>query len=163
CAARRGVDPATFDTLGPMHGGDVMASSLTLHSDLQPMLAELAREFPFEAELSLAPLVRFWDEVIAHEDTVRGRLGPLLQTELRRAPALAEPIHDLSVLSRHGQLVEALMTAVFPSVFWEREHAAALIPFQLKSFYATAAFQRDLMGPESRLRGRLNVDKQTLG
>jgi hypothetical protein len=139
-----------------------MSASATPSSALQDMPADLVREFPFAVELSLAPLIRFWDEVVAREDSVRGKFGRLLQTELRQAPELALPVHDLSVLARHSKLVQALMTAVFPAVFWEREYAAALIPFQLKSFYATPAFQHDLMGAEGRLQGRLNIDKRTL-
>jgi hypothetical protein len=127
------------------------------------MRAELARDFPFDVELSLGPLIRFWDEVTAREDSVRGKLGRVLLDEIREAPALREPIRDLTLLTRHDKLVEALMTAVFPTVFWEREYAAALIPFQLKSFYATPAFEQELMGAEGKLQGRLNVDKRTLG
>src|SRR5262245_13191341 len=121
-----------------------MAGSLTVLQDLSPMLAELAREFPFQVELSLGPLVKFWEEEIAREDSVRGKLGRLVQEELRRAPELSGPISDASILERHSSLVEALMSAVFPPVFWEREYAAALIPFQLKSFYGTPAFRHDL-------------------
>ncbi len=136
-----------------------MSSPSASLSDLHP--AQLAREFPFEVELSLAPLIRFWAE-IGREDSLRGKLGRAVQAELHQAPELSQPIHDLSVLTRRWELVEALMSAVFPPVFWEQEHAAALIPFQLKSFYATPAFSRDLMGENGSLRGRLNVDMQTL-
>jgi len=122
----------------------------------------MAREFPFEVELSLAPLIRFWEGRIAGEDSLRGRLGHLLQTELRGAPELSAPIHDLALLERRRELVEALMAVVFAPAFWEQEYAAALIPFQLKSFYSTPAFERDLRGDDGRLRGRLNVDMPTL-
>ncbi|MBI3108802.1 MAG: hypothetical protein HYY95_25070, partial [Candidatus Rokubacteria bacterium] len=36
--------------------------------DLAAMIEQLGQEFPFEVELSLGPLIRFWDEVIASED-----------------------------------------------------------------------------------------------
>jgi len=123
---------------------------------------ELAQEFPFECELSLQPLIGFWEQMGAREDSLFGRLAGVLERELRQAPELSEPIRDLDVLARHAELVEALMAAVFPAVFWEQEHAAALIPFQLKSFYSTPAFASTLMGADGRLRGRLNVDKRTL-
>ena len=44
------------------------------------------------------------------------------------------------------------MAAVFPTVSWDQEHAAALIPFELRSFYATPAFERDLTGADGKLR-----------
>ena len=139
-----------------------MSSPLVSASDLQSSLMELAKEFPFECELSLQPLISFWEQMGAREDSLLGRLAGVLERELRQAPELSEPIRDLDVLARHAELVEALMAAVFPAVFWEQEHAAALIPFQLKSFYSTPAFASTLMGADGRLRGRLNVDKRTL-
>ncbi len=141
-----------------------MESPLALSApDLRVTLAELARDFPFTVELSLAPLIKFWERDIASQDSLTGRLGRTLEPELRRAPELAQPIHDLGVLAQHRELVEALMAVVFPPVFWEREHAAALIPFQLQTFYSTPAFTSTLMGPDGKLRGRLNVDKRALG
>jgi len=139
-----------------------MSSPLVSASDLQSSLMELVKEFPFECELSLQPLISFWEQMGAREDSLLGRLAGVLERELRQAPELSEPIRDLDVLARHAELVEALMAAVFPAVFWEQEHAAALIPFQLKSFYSTPAFASTLMGADGRLRGRLNVDKRTL-
>jgi hypothetical protein len=125
--------------------------------------AEGFREFPFEVELSLAPLIKFWEEVVAREDSVRGEFGRVLQKELSQVPELRHPIDDLSLLTQHGKLIQAMMAVVFPAVFWDREYTAALIPFQLKSFYSTPAFQHELMGAEGRLQGRLNIDKKTLG
>jgi len=139
-----------------------MSDPLWARSD-QTVLAHLAQEFPFECELSLQPLIAFWEKEIATEDSVRGRVGRLLQSEVRRAPELSEPIQDFGILARHRELVETLMAAVFAPVSWELEPAAALVPFQLKSFYSTPAFARDLMGADGGLRGRLNVDKRTLG
>ncbi|MBI3104333.1 MAG: GAF domain-containing protein, partial [Candidatus Rokubacteria bacterium] len=91
------------------------------------------------------------------------KLARTLQSEWRRAPELERPIHDLEVVARRRDLVEALMAAVFPPVSWEQDHAAALIPFAIKSFYATPSFERDLMGADGRLRGRLSVDKDAIG
>ncbi len=140
-----------------------MSSPLASSSpELHVTLAALTRDFPFNVELSLAPLIRFWEEEIASRDSLRGRLGRTLQGVLKEAPELFEPIHDQSVLTRHRELVEALMAAVFPPVFWEQEYAAALVPFQLKSFYSTPTFERELMGSDGKLSGRLNIDLPTL-
>ena len=130
--------------------------------DLHIQLGELAREFPFQVELSLAPLIKFWEKEIASQDSIRGRLGRSIEAELRKVPELAAPIHDPSVLTRHRELIEALMTVVFPPAFWEQEYAAALVPFQLRSFYSTPTFERELMGKDGKLTGQLNVDMPTL-
>jgi len=139
-----------------------MSDRDTSASELSKMLTGLGWEFPFERELSLGPLIRFWDETIATSDSLRGKLARAIQDELRGAPELSRPIESPEPLARHADLIEALMTAVFPAVFWGQEHSAALIPFELRSFYSTPAFQRDLAEADGRLRGRLNVDKDTL-
>src|SRR5262245_31756369 len=130
-------------------------------SEPPSMLTGLGWEFPFERELSLAALIRFWEETIAREDSLRGRMGRALQEELRQAGELAEPINDPGVLTRHREILQVLMGAVFPAVFWEQEHAAALVPFELRSFYATPSFERDFLSG-GHLRARLSVDKSGL-
>jgi GAF domain-containing protein len=125
--------------------------------------AHSASEFPFECELSLRPLIEFWERGIADQDSLRGRVGRLLRAELDRAPELFHPLEDVDVLAQHADLVEMLMAAIFPAASRMSEPAAALIPFQLRSFYSTPAFRRSLMGEDGALRGRLNVDKRTLG
>jgi hypothetical protein len=121
----------------------------------------LDSEFPFEAQLSLAPLIRFWDEM-AREESVRGELARALQRRLREAPELQAPIDDLSVLGRHRSLLDALMSAVFPPAFMDQSHSAALIPFRLRSIYGTHAFARNLMGPDGLIQGQLNLDGRAL-
>ena len=131
--------------------------------DLAVRLAELTRDFPFDVELSLAPLIKFWEREIAGRGSLRGKLGRTLQAAVREAPEVSEPIHDLSIFVKHRELVEALMAAVFPPASWDQEYAAALVPFQLKSFYSTPPFERELTGTDGKLSGRLNVDLPTLG
>jgi hypothetical protein len=140
-----------------------MSNPLASSSNLTAKLAELTREFPFDAELSLAPLIRFWEREIGGPHSLRGKLGRTIQAALREAPELSGPIHDVGVLAKHQDLIEALMAVVFPPAFWHHEYAAALVPFQLKSFYATPPFERDLMRTDGTLSGRLNIDWPTLG
>src|SRR5262249_37618235 len=132
----------------PSSGGDVMDGLRVASLDVPSMLSGLGWEFPFARELSLAPLIRFWDKVVAPADSLRGMFVRTLQTAVREAPELGEAINDGGVLIQHRELVEALMAAVFPAVFWEQEQAAALVPFELRAFYSTPAFERDLVGAD---------------
>ncbi|MGH7385570.1 MAG: hypothetical protein ACREKG_10330, partial [Candidatus Rokuibacteriota bacterium] len=125
-----------------------------------PLTPEFVRDFPFESRLSLAALVRFWDEQ-AKEASVRGDLARSLQARVRQVPALTSPIDDITVLDEHGELVDALMGAVFPPVFWEQAYMGALIPFSLRSVYSTRAFDT-IMGPDGVLYGRLNLEMHAL-
>jgi len=118
-------------------------------------------QFPFECELSLAPLIAFWEEVMAREGSSKALLGRAIQSRLRGAPELSRPIEDLSVLAAHRDLLDALMIAVFPPAFWDREFGAACLPFRLQRFYATPSFERTLMAPDGTIRGRHSADTRS--
>jgi hypothetical protein len=129
---------------------------------------ELARRadadaFPFRCELSLAPLVAFWTRTFGDDDSVKGTFVRMVREGVERAPELLEPITDLDVIQRHRKLVDVLMAAVFPPAFFDQEYEAALIPFQLRSFYGTPAFERLLSAEDGGLRGRINVDAPMVG
>ena len=47
-----------------------------------------------------------------------------------------------------------MMAAVFSPATWDQDYAAALVPFRMRSFYGTPAFDRALCGPDGVLKGR---------
>src|SRR5262245_23168396 len=114
--------------------------------------------FPFATELSLAPLVAFWQQTIHPEHPVEGALAVKVRQALQEAPALLAPITDGSVIAQHQELVDTLMSVVFPRSAGDEVHAAALWPFHLRSFYATPAFARRLLAENGCMRGRPNVE-----
>jgi hypothetical protein len=118
--------------------------------------------FPFVSKLSLGPLIAFWQQAIPSHHPVFGTLATKVQKALQQAPELLEPFEDFSVITQHRELVDALMTVVFPAAFWDEVYGATLLPFRLRSFYATPSFERLLMADDGSLRGRVNVDAQTV-
>src|SRR2546430_4667248 len=50
------------------------------------------------------------------------------------------------------------MPGISPPAFFEQEFTAVLVPFLLKSFYATPPFERLLRAEDGSLRGRVNLD-----
>jgi len=117
---------------------------------------------PFRTELSLAPLVRFWTQLSAYSELGRGPLPGIIREKVKQVPELSAVIEDVAVIGTHQQLVDLMMSAMFPPAFWEQEYGAALYPFQLRAFYATSAFRRTLMNDDGTLRGRVNADAQRL-
>jgi hypothetical protein len=132
--------------------------SMDLRTAMRPSVLEL----PLASELSLAPLIAFWNDVLARKDSVKGAMGRVVQERLREAPELAQPIRDLAVLDRHRDLVDTMMSAVFPPVFWDHDYGAALLPFQLRAFYATPSFERTLLDRDGMVKVRINVDPETV-
>jgi hypothetical protein len=119
-------------------------------------------DFPFTVELSLAPLLAFWQQTVPHELPEYGAVDAQIRQALKQAPELLEPIEDVSIIAKHKALVDVLMTAAFPRASWNETYAAALAPFQMQSFYATPSFERLLLTDEGHLYGRVNVDAQTV-
>jgi hypothetical protein len=121
---------------------------------------DFGRDFPFESRLSLASLIRYWDEQ-AKDPSVCGEMARSLMTRVHQVPALLGPIDDITLLDEHGELVDGLMGAVFPPVFWDQAHMGALIPFTLRGVYGTGAFD-NIMGADGVLYGRLNLEMSAL-
>jgi GAF domain len=130
-------------------------------SDLRSVLSGDSREVPFKVELSLAPLVRFWNEAFGPEGSARARLAAIVRREAEAAPELNSVVHDPDVLEKHRELIDVLMGAVFPPAFWGQEYGAALVPFRFRTFYATPAFRRLLTEADGSVRGRMNLDEVT--
>ena len=139
-----------------------MNDPTTQSSDLQPSGGALMTDFPFKVELSLAPLADFWTKEMPRAHPVKAVLARLVEEELRKAPELREPIEDLSVLARHRELIDMLMAVVFAPAERERAYGSAMVPFHLRSFYATPSFERLLVGEGGYLRARFNVDPATV-
>jgi GAF domain len=119
------------------------------------------RSFPFQRELSLAPLIAAWQNPAIHRSGVVATLGGVVRDALREAPELMEPIRDLAVLDRHRELVDVLMLKVFTAGAGEQEFAAAMVPFEPRAFHATPAYRRLLMGEDGVTRAQTSLDPHT--
>jgi GAF domain-containing protein len=128
-------------------------------SDVQATIRR-APPLPFRTELTLAPLVAYWtgSTECASMDTV----VQMIRARAAAAPELTGAIEDLAVIERHVDLVDTLMAAVFPPALWDEEYGAALVPFQLRAFYATPAAERVLLDAGGGISGRVNLDPATL-
>src|SRR5262245_61464586 len=103
-------------------------------ADIQTALRAGVDGFPFRCELSLAPLIAFWARA-AGDPSAKGALARKIGEEVQGAPELLGTINDFAVIERHRELVDVLMTAVFPPAAWDQEYIAAPVPFQLRGFY----------------------------
>jgi hypothetical protein len=112
----------------------------------------------FRVEVSLRPLAEAWRR---GGHGTPGWLVARVADELDRAPDLLRPLEDQIVLARHAPLVDLLMSRVVSASAWESAYAAAMVPFAGQAFYPTPQFERLLLGPDRRLRGRMNVDPES--
>jgi hypothetical protein len=131
--------------------------------DTDPVVHQKVPSFPFSRVLSLAPLVACWNKVATWEQSVKAGFAKNIQEEVQKRPELLEPITDLSLIEKHRDLVDILMTMVFPPAFWERDYSAAFLPFQFQSFYATPSFRRLLLTADGAFKGQeVSLDAYSL-
>ena len=117
-------------------------------------------KFPFKSRLSLRPLLDFWEGCLAEGKCGLKSLGPVIRQKLENAPELREPIEDLTILENHQELIDLLMSVVFPPAFWESDCAAAFVPFQFTGFYATPLFKTLFRMEGHGFTPQLNIDPQ---
>ncbi|MFH1102679.1 MAG: GAF domain-containing protein [Pseudomonadota bacterium] len=121
---------------------------------------EILKRYPFRCTLSFRPLfdyLRKRDKQGIHEMPCPGFDIDVI---LKQAPELSEPITDLSVLTKHQDLIRRFMSFVFPPVFWDKEAVAALIPFSMKPIFVSPDFARLFLDDEGILTGKINVGEE---
>ena len=123
-----------------------------------PALARDIGDFPFRAEFSLAPMIDFWARAGSDASPACSSMARAVGEQLAQAPGLERAITDPAILERYEDAVDMLMSAEIPPAAWEHAYAAAMIPFQLRGFYATPRMRQDMLDEGGRLKGRLNID-----
>ncbi len=113
---------------------------------------------PFKSYVSFARLLELWKSYEADGNPLLAACAKKINEALQKAPALAQPMTDLTVLDGHTDLLEQLMSAIFPLAHWHEIAGAALVPYAMQAFYATPGFKRlDLLSNE-KFKAGLNVD-----
>src|SRR3989442_5048028 len=132
-------------------------------ADVQQLIEAAAGRLPFRFEFSLDPLIDFWMKAFGEDaSSAKATVAGIVRDKLAKAPELTGRIEDPDVLTRHPQLLDLLMSVVFPPAFFDHEYGAALLPFELRSFYATPAFRRSFMADGGGLRARVNLDEASV-
>ncbi|GAB5518292.1 MAG: hypothetical protein RhofKO_05430 [Rhodothermales bacterium] len=95
--------------------------------------------FLFDRVLSLDRLADYWKQLAAQND-VTAALARYVAKQWDAAPALHNAIDDLSVFDTHRDLVNLMMTAVFPTARLDAIIASANRPFSMDRVYCTPGF-----------------------
>jgi GAF domain-containing protein len=119
------------------------------------------RKFPFKCVLSFSPFIDFWNQTGSWNQAFKAPLIKKVREELEKVPELLGPIEDLSILEKHKEVIDMLMTLVFPPAFWDRDYLAAIIPYHFRIFYATPSFERFLMENKNFI-GRTHLDERAM-
>jgi len=96
--------------------------------------------------LSFRPLVEALKKNIEEGNTGMKNLYSDVLQFFEEHPELIEPITDLSVLDPHSEMIEELLSAVFPATTANYMYGVS-IPFRLESVYVSPLFKNLLLYP----------------
>ena len=97
-------------------------------------------EIQINSVLSLRPLIAYIQQSI-REKCPQSDYAKNLIKNIKKTPKLLEPIQDLSLLEDYHEVMDELMSFVFPPIFWKRDYLAAILPFETRAFYSTPKFR----------------------
>ncbi|MEM1093477.1 MAG: GAF domain-containing protein [Bacteroidota bacterium] len=95
--------------------------------------------FLFDRVLSLDRLADYWKQLATQQD-VTAALARYVSKQWDETPALHGAIHDLPVLDTHRDLINLMMSAVFPSARLDAVLASANRPFAMDRVFCTPGF-----------------------
>src|SRR5437763_5728919 len=104
----------------------------------------------FKSQLSLQPLVDVLKKMIAEEKPGAKKLYQGLINELEAKPELLLPMETAVPLEKEGELVETLLSTIFPPATSSNQGIYAVaFPFRTETIYASPAFREIFLKPGS--------------
>ena len=104
----------------------------------------------FNSSLSLQPVIQVLQQMIAEDKPgARKSYEPLMEA-LKEHPDLLIPFSDVDKLTKEQEIIEMLLATIFPPSNFEAESLYAILyPFRLEAVYASPAFNKLFLKPES--------------
>jgi hypothetical protein len=100
------------------------------------------KKFPINSKLYLKLLIDFWRNEVLANDIYGKMYSAHVEKLIADAPELLEPIDDMSVVEKHRELIDLLMTVVFPPARMDTDIAAAYVPFTKDTIFSTPSYRR---------------------
>jgi hypothetical protein len=100
------------------------------------------KKFPVNSSLYLKPLIDFWKNEILSNDSYGKIYSDTIESQLAQAPELLEPIEDLNIVEKHRELIDQLMTVIFPPAQLDTDISAAYVPFTKDTIFSTPMYRR---------------------
>ena len=94
-------------------------------------------DFPFVSKLSFVPLINHWKNKVGSGDAGEAILAREIIKRLDNSLEFLAPVTNNKVLEKNKDLVELLLTGIYPSAFRDQQLAMATKPFHVNGFYFT--------------------------
>ena len=98
-----------------------------------------AREY--QAKLSFAPLLQYWERQLGEGSAPAKLIAKEVIARAKRLPEFSQPIDDPTWLAKHTELLELMLSPVFPATSNADLIGLAYPPCSSTAFYHTPAWQ----------------------
>lgn len=112
---------------------------------------------PYQTKLSFVPLLRHWEKKKDSADLAERMLAHEIEKRAKAAPGIWEPIDDYSQLDGYQEMLDLLLSGLFPLALRDSQLGKASKPFDMQSFYLTPALKEMMCGCSSF---NVKVEKQ---
>ena len=116
----------------------------------------------FRTILSIDPLLDFWQHQIAPRCRYMAEMFAAFKQRVDETPELQGDIEQPESAARHTEILNPLMSVVFPFSTWETEIAGAFTPFTHQAIFMTPAYQSLLFNGQGEIAGRLKGEDESL-
>ncbi|MCH2214333.1 MAG: GAF domain-containing protein [Flavobacteriales bacterium] len=102
---------------------------------------QLFREnFPFKTELNFDRIFEFWEDQANSSNRVVAENAKSILETVQSEPELKGVIEDRSIIKKHFDKVELLLSDIFSKATWKNEMKGVLAAFDSDCFYETPSF-----------------------
>jgi len=98
--------------------------------------------FPFEYTLSLTNVIGYWQVLTNDSNAFKALSAKEVMKKVASVPELLQPIEDLTIIDKHQDVIDLIMSALFPPALIEDKMSAVMMPFSPIDIYTTSAFKK---------------------
>lgn len=118
-------------------------------------------EYPLKSMVSLDPLLRFWEKNLVPQCRHMAYMFKEIKQKIKDAPEIQGSIKDISILNKFHDILNPLMSAVFPPASFNTQIAGALTPCTFEPFFSTPQFQKLFDHGEKYLKESIRQENET--
>lgn len=115
--------------------------------------------FPFRSKLSFVPLINHWKKKVGSADAGEAIIAREVTKRLDDSLEFLAPITDYAVLEKNKDLVELLLTGIFPSAHRDEQLALASKPFHVSGFYFTPPLKQLIAKDNINISANIESDR----
>ncbi|HEY5409068.1 MAG TPA: GAF domain-containing protein [Ginsengibacter sp.] len=105
-------------------------------------------DLPFQLQINFKKLIDWWKEQAAHPHSFESGRAKEILKRIEKIPELSGPFDDFTLIEKHQEEIQLLLSPFFPSLTTTNEIKAAGIPFKPMVFNLTKRFTDILEGSQ---------------